>query len=120
MNSITFTPHMYVAYIQPQGFLTGDMACHALFYYSTVATFAWERVQTRLIMEGDKVPPPPNYHQLFLSIAKIYGVDPNAMENYWELVDRQCDKLGITRAPNAVRHGSRPKIIIVPEQETWH
>lgn len=119
MNAITFTPHIYKAYIQPKGFLTEDMACHALFYYSIIATGAWDRVNTALVMEGDP-DPKPNYHQLFISISTIYGVDPNDMENYWWLIDRQCAKLKISKAPNEVRHGGKARIIIVPQQERLH
>jgi len=119
-GNVIFTPHLYTNYTQPHGYLTRDVACHALFYYSTVATNVWDRAEHALVMEGDTSPPEPNYHQLFLSISKMYGVDPNRMENFWELIDKQCEKLRITKAPDAVRHGSRDRIIILPHQERLH
>ncbi|WP_460901374.1 hypothetical protein, partial [Staphylococcus aureus] len=46
----------------------------------------------------------PNYHSLFLSVSKLYQVDPNEMEKFWDAVNIQALVLGLTPATPEIRN----------------
>lgn len=105
----TFVPNrvpLYEGLVRPKGFLLPDLACHALFHYFNTAASNWKREKERILLEGER--DMYNYHQLFLSIARMYAVDPNDMEKFWSVVDFQADVLGLTRLP-AERKYRSPK-----------
>jgi len=82
-------------YLIPKGFLTSDMECHALFYYyictaHTIEKFNLTKASAYEGEEDNNV----NLPALFKSIANMYKVEPEKMENYWDLVDMQCFSLG--------------------------
>jgi hypothetical protein len=100
---IVLDPPVYRQYIQPHGWLTADVPCHALFHYYVTASEVWKSEKEAIKYEGDKSK--VNLHQLWLSIAQLYGVDPNDMARYWPPVDLQAGALGLTKLPKGTDLG---------------
>lgn len=99
-------------YVVPNGYLNTDGACHALFYYAVLARRAYEdNVQGHALQLEGTVSNVTNFYQLYLSIAFMYGVTPEAMQRYWPAVDMQFFALQIPALPkeNRYRHDSVPE-----------
>lgn len=74
---------------QPLGLLHPHMACQAMYYYWGLAQENYtQQVKLNIVLEGEK-DPEYNYKQLFLTISKIYGVQPEEMVNFWQTVRTQ-------------------------------
>lgn len=91
---------IYYDLIFPDGNLTNDIECHALFTYYLRARLNYEKEHAgaQIILEGE-VDPEYNYRQLFLSIAQWYQVQPEHMKNYWREVDLQCAAMHLPKLP---------------------
>jgi hypothetical protein len=99
-------------YIIPNGFLTRDAACHALFYYAVLARRAYEEnVEGWATQYEGNLSNTTDFFQLYLSIAFMYGVTPEAMQRHWSNVDMQFTVLQIPALPkeNRYRHDSVPE-----------
>jgi len=86
--TVKFTPKRFTNLIKPNGFLDDHPACHALYFYAQLAHENWIKEKNYPVLEGE-TDPVYNYHQLFKSIAKMYGVEPEEMVNYWDNIDYQ-------------------------------
>lgn len=102
-GGIILDPPIYRAYIQPDGWLTADLACHALFHYNNTAIEVYKSEKEDIKLEGYQGR--LNLHQLYTSIATLYGVDPNDMGKYWPAVDLQIRSLGLTQLPKGTDMG---------------
>ena len=91
---------IFADFIHPAGNLDSSMEAHALMFYYLNArrTYEMYEIGNPIIYEGED-DPRSNYHQLFESIASLYGVDPNDMNNRWPMIDAQCDFMGLPRLP---------------------
>lgn len=101
--AVTYEPPIYTDYIIPKGFLQRDFACQALWHYYITAVDNWRKEFDTLVYEGD-LDPQFNYKQLFKSVALIYGVEPEKMQQYWSNVDIQCVALRLTKLPDDSRY----------------
>ena len=90
---------LFPEYIIPNGGLTNDRTTHALFYYYILAMQAYDQEKNGIVYEGDK-DPEFNYRQIFTSVAKLYGVAPEAMEKCWPSVDTTCHMHGMPMLPH--------------------
>lgn len=111
-KGIKFDALIFSAYIQPNGWLDWQPESHALWYYYTRARAAYERiVLDPIVLVGEK-DPQANFKQLFTSVARIYGVEPEAMAKCWDLVDAQCDVLNLPRMPDGEKYRFNRRIEI--------
>ena len=108
---ISYEVPMFDRYVVPRGFLSNDIACHALFRYFISAHSAMQRYRDQVTLEGDPDIIEPNYKALFMSWAQAYGVAPERMVKFWINVDLQADQLGMTRMPK----GDKYRFDEVPE-----
>lgn len=92
-------------FIHPKGHLDWAMESHALMFYYLNARRTYEiyEIGDPIVYEG-KDDPRCNYHQSFESIASLYGVDPNKMNNHWPMIDAQCDLMGLPRLPEETKY----------------
>lgn len=102
-KKVRFQPPLFIDYVAPKGFLTTDIACHALFYYHQLARQAYERVKDGIELEGETTLH-GNYEQLFASVARIYGIRGEHMLPFWPAVELQCQALNIPTIPNESRY----------------
>ena len=112
MSNLPFKPAipLFLGYMQPHGYLDQHRESHALWYYYLTARNVYEtHIEDIVVLEGD-VDPPYNFRQLFTSVARMYGVQPEGMGKCWLLVDKQCDLLGLPRMPEGERYRFDSKI----------
>ena len=110
-DEIKFNVPIYTAYIMPYGFLDSNRESHALWNYYTMARAAWERnIDDMIVLEGDK-DPTVNFKQLFTSVARMYGVEPEGMAKCWDLIDAQCDSIDLPRMPEADKYRMTNRVI---------
>lgn len=103
-DNIKFDVPIFTAYIVPYGYLDSNRESHALWYYYVVARQAYEtHVLDQIVLEGDK-DPVANFRQLFTSVARMYGVEPEAMAKCWDRIDAQCDLINCPRMPDEERY----------------
>lgn len=102
-RKVRFQPPLFVDYVIPNGFLTQDIACHALFYYNQVAMNALNRVKHGVELEGETTLT-PDFQQLFSSIARIYGLRGEHLIPFWPAVDMQCVALNLPALPKEGRY----------------
>lgn len=103
-KTFVFSIPVFAAYTEPLGALSADKACHALWYYYLSARHVWEtHIADPIVLEGDK-DPEYNFKQMFTSIATWYGVTPETMKNFWDRIDKQCDRLGLPKLPDEDRY----------------
>lgn len=95
LNIQLFAPD-YKVYNTPQGFLQPHKACHALWHYYLTARAAYERTRENFVYEGE-VDKSHNYKQLFLSVSKMYEVEPEQMVKFWPNVDMQARMLNLPK-----------------------
>lgn len=102
--NVSFRMPIYTFLIAPNGFLTHDKECHALWHYYTLARKNYEEEfkDTLILYEGDLDPKYDN-RQLFISIATAYGVQPESMIRFWPNVDLQCNVLQLPKLPDEDR-----------------
>lgn len=100
VGPINMTVHYYYEYLQSEGgCLPRDIAAHALFHYFMVASLAWYQANGGLLVEEREESPRftiANAKQLIASIAMWYGIHPRGMVNYWEPVEAQRRRLGLS------------------------
>lgn len=109
---VIFTPTIYQDYIAPAGALEEHPACHALFFYATRARNNVEQEKDTIKLEGDNSSDSDrfDYRQLFTSVAKIYGVEPEHMVHYWRNVDEQFRLLGLPLVPVGYRWDGKVEV----------
>ena len=115
--TITREYHVFNGYITPNGFLTNDLATHALFRYYLSARYWWEKEQENLLAYEGEVDSSVNYQQMFSSIARLYGVEPEYMAKFWHNVDMQCRALHIPLLPDEDRYRFNKPIVISTEEK---
>lgn len=104
---------LFTEYLIPNGHLTTQPECHALFYYYLNARRTYEeKVKDSPIVYEDDPDPTYNFRQLFTSIATLYNVEPEQMANCWEDVDKQCLLLGLPLMPDEEKYRFNAKLII--------
>jgi len=105
---------LFPGFMQPNGYLLPDRACHGLFYYYLCAQRVYEQnVEVeRVIYEGD-LDPVLKFRDLFTSLSALYGVSANKMSKYWDVVDKQCDLMGFPRLPDEEQYRFDSKIILL-------
>ena len=108
VHKLPFRPWLFMDLIVPAGFLTRELACHALWYYYLLARNTFEHHDTINnaehvnVYEGEP-DPQVNYTQLIDNIARIYGTLPEYMVKFWPAVDLQADALHLPRLPDSPR-----------------
>ena len=105
---IHLTPMVWRSYESPKGFLSSDMACHALFFYASCAAGAYkdEKENIRYTIDGKGDQTSFNYFQMWKSAAEVYGVSPDSMAAYWPAVNLQLMALGLTVLPDEPKYRS--------------
>lgn len=120
-HGLPFDPvvQLFPGYMIPRGYLTTARETHALFYYYLCARQKYENEEgdhPLPVLEGHDDPDPSlaQYRQLFKSIARMYGVTPEAMAKAWDVVDKQCVKLRLPLMPDGekYRHNGVPELVI--------
>ena len=113
-ESCTLEPPLFLKYMFPNGGLNQHRATHALFYYFLLARKAWEEEKGGIVYEDD---PEPifDYLQLFKTIARLYGVEPEEMEKCWYEVDYTCFINDLPKLPKntRLRHYTGSAIILL-------
>lgn len=89
--------------IIPNGFLSPIRESMACWYYFVLARRNYEVQQDAIFYEGHR-DPDFNYRQLYTSIAKMYGVEPEAMAKCWGEVDKTAFALGLPLLPDEERY----------------
>ena len=110
VTNIVYNPVRFMAIVKPNGFLINHMACHALWFYYTLAQRTLEDVVDEPIYYEGEQPPAHNLRQLFVSASHIYGVDPHEMIKFWPNVDLQCIMSGGKKVPAPWRFDKIPEI----------
>lgn len=105
-------PYLFLQYMVPHGYLTNDRETHACMYYYLIARQNWEKQTNPIVYEGDK-DPEYNYIQLCNSVAKSYGVKPQALAMAWDLIDKTCVMHKLPLLPNEERYRPYSRAIIV-------
>lgn len=111
---IELTPLVFVDHLPPEGFLSREMACHALWYYYIIALSA-RRVVGKSIddqtieydAESSAAPPlwmDKRYNAQYESVAILYGVSPQEMKAYWPNVKLEINRLGLTPVPSEIEN----------------
>ena len=87
-------------FIHPRGALSHQIEAHALMFYYLNARRIYEMYELNdpIVYEGQD-DPRQNYTELFESIAALYGVNPNRMQNFWPMIDDQCRLMGFPTLP---------------------
>lgn len=111
INNVSVECPLFIEYQKPKGFLCPERACHGLFYYYLLARNTWEQEQANLVLE-DQPDFRGNYRQLFITVATLYGAQPEYMVNHWACVDMQCTALVLPklRETDELRHNRNPEI----------
>lgn len=113
MLTINPNPPFFTGYIQPNGYLDASREAHGLWNYYLCARNTYEtHVIDAVVFEGE-ADATTNFKQLFMSVAQMYGVQPEAMAKCWNMVDRQCEYLELPQLPNEERYRFDRTIIIV-------
>ena len=96
---------VFEEFVHPKGQLSWEMEAHALMFYYLNARRAYEiyEIGNPIVYEGED-DPRCDYHQLFVSIASLYNVDPNKMNNYWPMIDAQCISMGFPILPKESKY----------------
>ncbi len=97
---------LFPDYIIPNGGLTNERESHALFYYYILAMQMYDREKHQIVFEGD-ADYLPDYHQVFLNVARLYGLRPDNMVNAWPSVDVTCEMHGMPKMPHGVEYRQR-------------
>jgi len=103
---------LFPLYTNPHGYLEQDLACQALFFYYLNAQQTYEqRIKENLVYEAE-LDSGVNLEQSFLSIARLYNVQPENMASYWPLVDKQCKSLQLPLLPDTWNYRFKSLIIL--------
>jgi len=102
---------LFLEYQIPHGALQPCAECHALFYYYLLAQRNYEMEKDVIILDG-QMDPHYHYHQLFKSIATMYGVQPENMQNFWGFVDKQCELINLPKLPDLEKYRFNRKLVI--------
>ena len=96
---------IFEQYIIPNGLFTPNPVEHALFFYYVNARRTYEEhvLDAPIVMEGDS-DPEYNFHELFNSIAGLYGVKPEEMIQAWSIIDRQCEAINLPLLPDEYQY----------------
>ncbi len=102
-DKIQYQLPLFPDYIIPNGGLTNERASHALFYYYLLATEMKDKEDHGIVYEGDK-DPEYFYREVFKSVAKLYNLRPEYMENLWPCVDLTCDMHNLPKLPHGTKY----------------
>lgn len=104
-DAIQFEPILFPGYIAPNGFLDRSRESHALWFYYIHARRTWEEFveHAPIVYEGE-LDPGFDFRQLFISVARMYGVRPESMAQCWSMIDLQCRALQLPTLPNEERY----------------
>jgi len=92
-------------FVHPKGHLDWALESHALMFYylNAMRTYEIYEIGNPIVYEGND-DPRCNYQQLFVSIASLYGIDPNNMTSKWPMIDMQCKYMGFPLLPEAPKY----------------
>lgn len=112
--TLQFEPIRFQGRMIPQGYLASDDACQALYYYSILARRMQERTSNdpnfaAILYEGE-LDENVNFRELFISIAKMYGVQPERMEKFWLNIDMQLVSEGCPKLEGRARFQWKPVV----------
>ncbi len=73
----------------------GDMAAMGIWYYFLLAAhlYATRMSKGAILYEHDKHGE-ADFKKLFMTIAELYSVNPQEMARRWELVEKECNRIG--------------------------
>ncbi len=112
-QSITLSPPIFYQYIVPNGYLTPEIEVHALWYYYLCANKAMRQAENDFRLESQDMPMEINYRQIFTSIAHMYNVDTEKMNNCWPQIDKQCELLNLPKLPHGGDRRNDKLIILI-------
>jgi hypothetical protein len=98
--AIVYDVPIYESLMAPAGFLDNHVESHALWTYYTMARHTWEINVNDPIVYEDQLDPQSDFRQLFLSVARMYGVNPENMANCWPQIDLQARALELPLMPD--------------------
>ena len=94
----------YTQYEIPNGGLpVNNREASALFHYYVTARATYERVNTEIRYEHEHEDI-VNYNQLFSSVARMYGVEPEKMVKHWAAVDFTCTLHSLPKLPDEEKY----------------
>jgi ferritin-like protein len=93
-------PHLQI----PNGMLGTHREEHALWYYYTIARFAYESIELNPVVYEGEDDPEVDYKAMRLSVARLYGVLPDEMTRAWQIIDSQCDWSQVPRMPTGAKY----------------
>ena len=106
-EKINFNAPLYPDFEKPTGWLCNrhlNRECHALFYYSITARYAWEKcVRGDAIIYEGAPDPQVNFETLIKSIAFLYNVKLTEMVQHWPCVSMLHHDLKIPILPDEER-----------------
>ena len=111
-GKITLTPPMFADKTIPNGYLTKDRECHALYYYAGLATKMWDEYEKDPVFIEGRHPTQHNYRNVLLAVAQIYLCSPNDMIKYWSNVSMQFTADGHVLLPDEGRYRFNKPIVI--------
>jgi len=95
----------YKAMNKPNGELSHEMPCHALFFFAMLVDKSILPMDKAVVLEGNP-DPVINAKNLYKSVAKMYNVEPDHLCHYWIEVNSQRKKLGMVRIPDKYQLGN--------------
>lgn len=111
---IQLRPIIYTGHLQPEGWLTRDWPCHALWMYYIMATNAksvvGKSIDDQIIeynAESGEAPPlwmDKRYNAQIKSIALLYGTTPEEMQRFWPNVKMEIQRLELTPVADEIEH----------------
>jgi len=115
MGTIYLEPPIFTKYITPNGvFPIGtkdNIGIHGLWYYYISALEIYKFVIDDIQYEDEPNKEDMfNLSQLFTSTAVLYGVNPEQMTRYWELIDEQAEILELPILPDSFKFNTVPEI----------
>lgn len=112
-KKLRFSVPIFQDYLPPNGMLDEYLETHALFYYYLLAMRQYqEKIESvPIVLEGNP-DPQVDFKQLYLSVARMYEVDPEKMANAWHQIDMQCRILGYPPLPDKYRKPIRVQVYI--------
>lgn len=106
---IRFTPYLFTEYLAPEdGVMPQAVGAHALLYYYFLAVKVVHANKFRVYLEDDPYPQEEKIilRRLYLATCIQYGVNPDYIQQFWDVVEMQLAALNRihelqTRIPGA-------------------
>ena len=111
---INLNPPFFPDNTQPNGALIDDPACQACWYYFILATKQLDQtgsIDSQILLEGEPWQA-ANTDKIRLSITKLYGIEPNDLDRYWNRVWIECKRLGLPEPSSKITGIAQNSILV--------